>query len=157
MYADKNAVFLHTLFLEYETQIGKKKMLDNVFQFLQFTCKNLDKSEQNRKLKIDKGRLCSQLEIWSNLTPLFPVLGSTNSGAQLWASDEVDFLNHPKKLNPGKNDGGLGFTPPTFSRPNLSHSIIWPHFLSLTKIKLAKKSKKYTQTLLIKKIKNKRL
>ena len=27
-----NTVLLHTLFLEYETQIGKKKILDNVFQ-----------------------------------------------------------------------------------------------------------------------------
>ena len=27
-----NTVLLHTLFLEYETQIGEKKILDNVFQ-----------------------------------------------------------------------------------------------------------------------------
>ena len=33
MYAMKNTVIcMHTLFLEYETQIGKKKILDNVFQ-----------------------------------------------------------------------------------------------------------------------------
>ena len=45
-----NTVLLHTLFLEYETQIGKKK-LDNVFQSncSSHAAKTCDKSEKNRK------------------------------------------------------------------------------------------------------------
>ena len=46
-----NTVLLPTLFLEYETQIGRKKKLDNVFQSncRLFTCRTSDKSEKNRK------------------------------------------------------------------------------------------------------------
>ena len=45
-----NTVLLHTLFLEYETQIGKKKKTGQCFSIeLQFTCKTFDKSEKNRK------------------------------------------------------------------------------------------------------------
>ena len=43
-----NTVLLHTLFLEYETQIGKKKKTAQCFSIeLQFTCKTSDKSEKN--------------------------------------------------------------------------------------------------------------
>ena len=47
-----NTVLLHTLFLEYETQIGQKKKKKTGQRFsieLQFTCKTSDKSEKNRK------------------------------------------------------------------------------------------------------------
>ena len=44
-----NTVLLHTLFLEYETQIGKKKTGQCFSIELQFTCKTSDKSEKNRK------------------------------------------------------------------------------------------------------------
>ena len=44
-----NTVLLHTLFHEYETQIGKKKTGQCFSIELQFTCKTLDKSEKNRK------------------------------------------------------------------------------------------------------------
>ena len=45
-----NTVLLHTLFLEYETQIGKKKKTGQCFSIeLQFSCKTSAKSEKNRK------------------------------------------------------------------------------------------------------------
>ena len=44
-----NTVLLHTLFLEYETQIGKKNTGQCFSIELQFTCKSSDKSEKNRK------------------------------------------------------------------------------------------------------------
>ena len=43
-----NTVLLHTLFLEYETQIGQKKKTGQCFSIeLQFACKTSDKSEKN--------------------------------------------------------------------------------------------------------------
>ena len=43
-----NTVLLHTLFLKYKTQIGKKKNTGQCFSIeLQFTCKTSDKSEKN--------------------------------------------------------------------------------------------------------------
>ena len=54
-----NTVLLHTLFLEYETQIGEKKKTGQRFSIeLQFICRTSDKSEKNRKngLKSDIGR-----------------------------------------------------------------------------------------------------
>ena len=46
-----NTVLLHMLFLEYETQIGEIKILDNVFQLNcnSHVCITSDKSEKNRK------------------------------------------------------------------------------------------------------------
>ena len=44
-----NTVLLHTLFLEYETQIGKKNTGQCFSIELQFTCKTSDKSEKNQK------------------------------------------------------------------------------------------------------------
>ena len=45
-----NTVLLHTLFLEYYTQIDKKKHTGQCFSLeLQFTCITSDKSEKNRK------------------------------------------------------------------------------------------------------------
>ena len=44
-----NTVVLHTLFLEYETQIGKKKYEQCFSIELQFTCVSSDKSKKNRK------------------------------------------------------------------------------------------------------------
>ena len=44
-----NTVLLHTLFLEYETQIGQKKTGQCFSIELQFTCRTSDKSEKNRK------------------------------------------------------------------------------------------------------------
>ena len=43
-----NTVLLHTLFLEYETQIGEK-ILDNVFQSNCSSCITSGKSEKNQK------------------------------------------------------------------------------------------------------------
>ena len=42
-----NTLLLHTLFLEYETQIGKKNTGQCFSIKLQFTCKTSDKSEKN--------------------------------------------------------------------------------------------------------------
>ena len=44
-----NTVLLHTLFLEYETQIGHKKNWTMFFNRIAFTCRTSDKSEKNRK------------------------------------------------------------------------------------------------------------
>ena len=44
-----NTVLLHTLFLEYETQIGQKKNGQCFSIELQFTCRTSDKSEKNQK------------------------------------------------------------------------------------------------------------
>ena len=44
-----NTVLLHTLFLEYETQIGEKNTGQCFSIELQFTCISSDKSEKNRK------------------------------------------------------------------------------------------------------------
>ena len=44
-----NTVLLHTLFLEYKTQIGQKKTGQCFSIELQFTCKTSDKSEKIRK------------------------------------------------------------------------------------------------------------
>ena len=44
-----NTVLLHTLFLEYETQIGEKNAGQCFSIELQFTCRTSDKSEKNRK------------------------------------------------------------------------------------------------------------
>ena len=44
-----NTVVLHTLFLEYETQIDQKKTGQCFSIELQFTCRTSDKSEKNRK------------------------------------------------------------------------------------------------------------
>ena len=45
-----NTVILHTLFLEYETQIGEKNTGQCFSIELQFTCITSDKSEKNRKM-----------------------------------------------------------------------------------------------------------
>ena len=42
-----NTVLLHTLFLKYETQIGKTGQCFSIE--LKFTCKTSEKSEKNRK------------------------------------------------------------------------------------------------------------
>ena len=44
-----NTVLLHTLFLEYETQISQKKTGHCFSLKLQLTCKTSTKSEKNRK------------------------------------------------------------------------------------------------------------
>ena len=44
-----NTVLLHTLFLEYETQMGEKNTGQCFSIELQFTCISSDKSEKNRK------------------------------------------------------------------------------------------------------------
>ena len=57
-----NTVLLHTLFLQYETQIGQKKTRQCFSIKLQFTCKTSDKYEKKSKngLKYDIRRLCIQ-------------------------------------------------------------------------------------------------
>ena len=59
-----NTVLLHTLFLEYKTQIGQKNILDNVFQL---NCSshaklltNLRKIEKRPKIRHTVGCLCTQ-------------------------------------------------------------------------------------------------
>ena len=68
-----NTVLLHTLFLKYETQIGKTRILDNVFQS---NCSshaklltNLRKKSKN-SLKFDIGCLCTQPFNYNNNSDL---------------------------------------------------------------------------------------